>query len=254
LPTLGFKRENIFIVPVSIPEEWLRVEKRDRVVAASILWLGKFRRYKCPDHIVASMPAIVRAIPGAQLILAGRHDDRKYEADLLAMAHRLGIADSVQFCFDLSEDEKRSLVERSKVVVVPSSVEGFGIVVLEANSCGVPVVASSGVPESVVAHEGNGLRYTFGDSHALAAALIRLLGDNQLYDLLSERSSRFARSFDWQEVGSAFEKAIRTVSERRVIEPAWSPQAWVDRGGWVRQPEPSTSIEPAPAARRPNDG
>ena len=51
-PSIGFKAENIFLVPVSIRDEWLHVLNGSRTTEPTILWLGKLRRYKCPDHAI----------------------------------------------------------------------------------------------------------------------------------------------------------------------------------------------------------
>ncbi|MFQ5875324.1 MAG: glycosyltransferase family 4 protein, partial [Dehalococcoidia bacterium] len=144
-PSIGFRRENVFVVPVSVPEEWLNGGRAGQVSEPRILWLGKFRRYKCPHHVVQAMQEVVTQVPGAKLVLAGRHDDRKYEAGLKRLVEALRLTDHVEFRFNISEEHKRAILKTSRALVLPSSVEGFGIVVVEANACGVPVVASDGV-------------------------------------------------------------------------------------------------------------
>src|SRR5205823_6310199 len=133
----------------------------------TILWLGKLRRYKCPHHVVKALPAIRKAVPNARLVIAGRRDDLAYERELRDMVAGLALGDAVDFKFDLTEAEKRGVILSSRMLVLPSVVEGFGIVVLEANACGLPVVASSGVPVGAVTDGLNGLRYQFGDIPAI---------------------------------------------------------------------------------------
>jgi glycosyltransferase involved in cell wall biosynthesis len=94
-------------------------------------------------------------------------------------------------------------------LVLPSSVEGFGIVVLEANACGVPVIASSGVPEGAVRDGFNGLRYQFGDIRALADRIVHLLWDTALYSSLSKNASSNAERFSWSRVGADYERVVR---------------------------------------------
>ena len=165
---------------------------------------------------------VAAALPDARLILAGRHDDRGYEARLRRLVAKLGLGDAVEFRFDLSEEDKRTTLEEARVMVLPSSVEGFGIVVLEANARGVPVIASSGVPEGAVRHEHNGLRYTYGDIQALARAIVRVLDDSQSYAELSANGLEFAKQFAWREVGARFEEVVLKVSprERKVFDAA----------------------------------
>jgi glycosyltransferase involved in cell wall biosynthesis len=216
-PRIGFSPERVFLVPVSIREDWLVEPDPGRGAEPTILWLGKFRRYKCPHHAVLALREVVRRFPDARLILAGRHDDRNYERSIEMLVRRLGLEASVEFRFNISEAEKRTLLDTSRLLVLPSSVEGFGVVVLEANACGVPVLASSGVPEGAVKQGYNGLRYEFGDVEALAEAIVRVLTDDQLHDLLSRNAIDFARNFGWRGVGAQFERVVQRAADREGV-------------------------------------
>jgi glycosyltransferase involved in cell wall biosynthesis len=102
----------------------------------------------------------------------------------------------------------------ARILVVTSAVEGFGIVVLEANACGVPVVASSGVPEGAVRDGFNGLRYQFGDTKALSEALTHLLEDATLYRRLSRNALANVQRFRWSRVGAEFEQVVAAAATR----------------------------------------
>src|SRR5207245_905681 len=101
------------------------------------------------------------------------------------------------------------------VLVVPSAVEGFGIVVLEANACGVPVIASSGVPQGAVGDGVNGLRYQFGDIRALADAMAKLLTDDELHSSLSRSARNGAERYRWSRVGAEFGSVVSLAAARR---------------------------------------
>lgn len=213
-PKIGFRRENVFVVPVSIRDDWLNEPPQSRASEPSILWLGKLRRYKCPDHAVQAMALVVRQVKAARLVIAGRRDDLGYEKELRNLVGRLGLEASVDFRFDLSEEAKRSLIRESRIVVLPSAVEGFGIVVLEANALGVPVVASTGVPEGAVRDGVNGLRYPFGDIPALADRIVQLLQDDALYSQLSHDARDRSERFVWSRVGAEFEQVVSQLAAR----------------------------------------
>ncbi len=167
---IGFRPENVVLIPVSLTEEWLEYRPATQVTSPRIVWLGRFLRYKCPHHVLQAMQTVLATVPSAKLILAGRHTDARYERELMRLVDHLRLNESVEFKWNLTELEKRDLLKSCRVMVLPSSVEGFGIVVLEGNACGVPVVASSGVPSSVVKSGYNGLRYPFGDITLLGAS------------------------------------------------------------------------------------
>jgi glycosyltransferase involved in cell wall biosynthesis len=206
-PSIGFKTANIRVVPACIPEEWL-VDHPANVAEPKIVWLGKFRRYKCPDHAIRAMKEVVRAVPKARLVLAGFHDDRDYEAELRGLSTELGLQHAVEFQFEIPSDQKRALLDSCRALVMTSAVEGFGIVVLEANGRGVPVIASTGVPEGAVQDGVNGLRYRFGDVAALAQEMIRVCSDDGLHTTLSEASLVFARQFGWRKICGEYEDVL----------------------------------------------
>src|SRR5450759_1172697 len=97
---IGFRPENIFVVPVSIREEWIASSTPPPQPSPAsgegrkptVLWLGKLRRYKCPDHAVRAMAEVVRKVPRATLIIAGRRDDARYERQLRALVTELNLS------------------------------------------------------------------------------------------------------------------------------------------------------------------
>ncbi len=210
---LGFRPEQVWVVPPLALEEKglepsaLAVTQREPL----IVWLGKLRRYKCVHHAVEALARVARKDSRARLIVAGRRDDRGYEGMLRRIIDGLALAGRVDFLFDLSESAKFQLLGRARILVVPSPVEGFGIVILEANACGTPVVVSNGVPTDAVQQGYNGLRVPFGDIPALAEALLQLLSDDRLADALSHNAIVHARSFSKTSIQGRLEEALRSV-------------------------------------------
>lgn len=111
--------------------------------------------------------------------------DGPQRRELEQLADRLGISDRVTFHGMLSQEGVRHLLWDSNVFVLPSYVETFGVVFLEAMSTGLPVIATrSGGPESFV-DETVGILVDPGDVGALAAAL------RGIYETYSFYSSRW---------------------------------------------------------------
>jgi phosphatidylinositol alpha-mannosyltransferase len=160
------------------------------------------------------MPHVVDRVPNARLILAIRRDDENYERQLRGLVNELHLDGSVQFRINVSEQEKRDLFGLATGLVVPSAVEGFGIVVLEANALGVPVIASTGVPEGAVRDGFNGLRYEFGDVQALSDAIVRMLQDEGLHSELSRNGLANVQRYRWSRVGAEFERVVVAAAAR----------------------------------------
>jgi glycosyltransferase involved in cell wall biosynthesis len=205
---LGFRRDRVVVVPVSLRSEWFADPAPIEGRPARVVWLGSFTRWKCADHIVRALERVVREVPECTLVMAGKPLDRRLAGELKEIARQLGLSKRVEFRFDIGEEEKRRLLESARLLVMSSPIEGFGIVALEAGACGTPVVASSGVPESVVNEGYNGLRYPFGNLAALASSVCRLLRDDSLHARLAAANRRFARGFEWRQVGQQFERLL----------------------------------------------
>ncbi|MBZ0301839.1 MAG: glycosyltransferase [Anaerolineae bacterium] len=119
---------------------------------------------------------VLEALPDARLLIAG---DGPLRADLEAQAEALGLGDRVQF-LGWREDVPQ-LMTAFDLLLLPSLWEGFGLVILEAMACQIPVVASavSAIPEIMVDGE-TGLLAAPGDVDGLSRALVILLGDMPL--------------------------------------------------------------------------
>ena len=217
---LRFPLERIHVIPASIPDEWFTHAVSPHAAEPNVVCISNLRRYKGIHTLIQAFPSVLEEYPGARLVIVGRPVEEEYEDYLRDLISKLGMRKVVELKLGVSEDEKRSLLRDSRVLVLPSRREGFGIVVLEANACGLPVVASSGVPESAVRHGYNGLRYPFGDILALSESILRLLKDENLYAQLSRNSIAFAREFGWRKVGAQFEDLVKLTMKRHLQKEA----------------------------------
>jgi len=108
-----------------------------------IMTLGRMAgadRYKGFDEVLDAMPQLLQEFPDLVYLLAGDGPDRER---LVKKAEDLGIADNTVFTGMVAEEEKVDHYRLADAYVMPSRGEGFGIVLLEAMSCGVPVLAST---------------------------------------------------------------------------------------------------------------
>ncbi len=112
----------------------------------------------------------------AKLVLVGDGDERPAA---LSLAAELGLKDKVVFLG--KQDNVEELIPCADVLLLPSADESFGLVALEAMSCGVPVVGSrtGGLPE-VVADGVCGFLHPVGDVDAMASSALALLEDREL--------------------------------------------------------------------------
>lgn len=182
-PVLPAYRARCRVIPYGIPIERFdrhddaRVgEARRRFGPRIVLAVGRLVYYKGYDVLVEAMRHL-----DASLVLVG---DGPLGPALRQQANAAGVADRIHFLGELQNEEVAPLFAAADVFALPSVArsEAFGIVQLEAMACGTPVVntsLASGVPW-VSRHEETGLTVPPGDPRALAAALGRLLDDEEL--------------------------------------------------------------------------
>jgi glycosyltransferase involved in cell wall biosynthesis len=101
--------------------------------------LASTERYKGFDQVIELMPRLLKSFPALKYLIVGEGDDR---ARLEAKAKAFGVSDKVVFAGHIRESEKVAHYNLADVYVMPSTGEGFGIVLIEAAACGVPVVGS----------------------------------------------------------------------------------------------------------------
>jgi glycosyltransferase involved in cell wall biosynthesis len=111
-----------------------------------VVFLGRLTFQKGPDHFISAAGLVAKANPRARFVVCGTGDMMD---QLRAQAHSLGIEDRVHFAGFVDPAGVDAILSRSKVLVMPSVSEPFGLVALEAIRCGIPVILSkqSGVRE-----------------------------------------------------------------------------------------------------------
>jgi glycosyltransferase involved in cell wall biosynthesis len=101
-----------------------------------VVWTGRVHAQKGIDDLLATLKWLKARLPDFRAILIGKSKD-----ELEPIVRNLGLADNVTFSGLVSEEEKFRLVKCSRVFVMPSRYESWGIVIGEALASGVPVVA-----------------------------------------------------------------------------------------------------------------
>jgi glycosyltransferase involved in cell wall biosynthesis len=169
-----------------------------------LLFVGSLIPRKGLHDLLAALLRLGGA--GWELYMAGRLDvDPAYTRRIQHQAARGGLAQQVHFLGPVPEDELARLYARSHLVVLPSSYEGFGIVILEAMSFGVPVLATTAGAAAEIIHPGvDGLLVPAGRPPALAEALAGVLpAPGELERLSLQARRRFGQFPRWEDSARA---------------------------------------------------
>ena len=188
-----------------------------------VLALGRNTRQKRFDLLVRAWARIAARHPGSRLHIVGPGD----KTGLARLAARLGVSGSV--ALEGATDDVRDVLLGGSVLALSSRYEGFGMVLIEAMTCGVPVVAfdcHSG-PRDIIADGEDGFLVDSGDVTQLAERLDRLLGDAPLRQAMGDAAYRNVQRFSsaavmarWQ---ALFDGMLRARGARPLTPPAAPP-------------------------------
>ena len=173
----------------------------------TLMHISNFRPVKRVGDVIEIFVRVTKKI-NARLIMVGDGPDAGLAAH---KAQELGVADRVMFIGVV--DRVAPLLRAANLLLLPSQMESFGLVALEAMASGVVVIASDagGLPE-VVEHGVTGFLAPVGDVEKMAGYAIRLLSDRALCRAFSQAArKRAVERFDYHDIVSQYEAVYERV-------------------------------------------
>jgi glycosyltransferase involved in cell wall biosynthesis len=203
------KSEKMVVVPNGVD-----LRKIDDVRAEEkvydLLYAGRFSEHKRVDMLLKALSKVREEIPGTRCCIIGDGPEREW---LGKLAKELGIEEGVDFVRFLEREEDLIAgMKSSKIFVLPSTREGFGMSALEANACGLPVVtvrSEMNAASDLVENGLNGL--VCGPTPEEMAETILELLKGERYESLSEPSRKVAERYDWSLITDAIEREYEDV-------------------------------------------
>jgi len=173
--------ERLHVVPVGVDQDLFRpLEHVARIPGRLITTASADVTMKGLRYLLEAV-AKLRTERHVELVVIGRLKEGGPSARII---DELGLRDAVTFITGVPEERIIELYSEAQIAVVPSLYEGFSLPAIEAMSCGVPLVATSGgaLPEVVGEHNDTALIVPPGDSEAFASMLRTALDDQALRD------------------------------------------------------------------------
>lgn len=167
-----------------------------------VLGVGRVVEKKGFDLLIDAFERVARDQQEVGLVIGG---DGAARLGLMARARDLGLSDRVALPGMLSRGQVAWAMQKAAVFVLPSRVEPFGIVVLEALEAGRPVIVSGRGGASEIVRDGReGLVVDPFDSQALATAIGRVLGDAALRTRLISAGRSRVGDFAWDDITARY--------------------------------------------------
>lgn len=173
------------------PISWSESRKEPFVVAP-----GPIKPWKHHDHIIRAFSKVPEKW---RLVIFGSFETPAVEQSLRKLVRDSGQEDRIDLLGHVDDEIRVDLLRRSSICAVASEKEGWGLVAMEAQAAGSPVVGYNVVGLNEAVQSGRtGLLVPFGDWEALGAAMSLLAQDQELRKRLGTEAAQRARERDWE--------------------------------------------------------
>ncbi len=172
--------------------------------APIILAVGRLSKEKGFEYLLKAF-SLLKERSNARLVILG---EGKEDVNLKKLSKELGIDKKVLFLGFKYNPYK--YMKRSTIFVFPSLYESFGIAMVEAMSCGVPVIATKSYEgiENIIEHERTGLLINVGDEHVIAESMLRLLDDDGLRRRLSKEAKKKVLNYSVEKITKQYKAVL----------------------------------------------
>jgi glycosyltransferase involved in cell wall biosynthesis len=204
--TLGVPESSVTVIHCGVAKEFradclpldpLELSTTLGVQAPFLLYVGNLKPHKNITTLLRAFAYLRkdRKLPHSLLVVG---DDRRWKSSVLEECQRLGIRNCTTFISHVPQSLMPRIYTSADVLVMPSTIEGFGLPVLEAMACGTPVVSSRAASLPEVAGDA-ALYFDPSSPEDLAFHLERLVQSRELQVCLRKKGIEQAAKFSWQE-------------------------------------------------------
>ena len=192
----GIPERNIVVIPhgVLLSEKKISVKKNE---IKTIVYLGILSKDKGIEDVLKSF-FILNKKGKFNFWVIGKPETNNYRERIDKLIRKFNLERKIKFWGYVNQEKKFELLSRAQILVNPSVREGWGLVNIEANAVGTPVVAYNvaGIVDSVK-NGVSGIICKRNNARELAENVVRILNDERLYKKLQTGSLSWSKRFSW---------------------------------------------------------
>ena len=187
-----------------------KVESLLKVKSPRLITVSRFDKRKNHEKVIMALRNLKQKYPDIVYICIGYGDE---EDNLKKLVKELDLNLQVMFFKDISDDLKNALIAKSNIFVMPSiihkkSVEGFGIVYLEAAQYGVPSLGGKdGGASDAIDHNKTGLICDGNNLEDIYSSLDSMI-ENKKYIEFGKNAKEYVSKFEWKKILENYKKII----------------------------------------------
>jgi glycosyltransferase involved in cell wall biosynthesis len=176
----------------------------------SICYVGRLVKTKKVDVLINAISILKKELPDIECEIIGQGKERKH---LEQLAERSGVKDNISFLgFVKNAREVKKIIKSSTLFCLPSTVEGFGIVLIEAMASGTPYVCSDiEVLKEITGNGKGGFLFRRDNEKDLAEKLLLLLKNKKEYIKKVKEGKTLVKKYQWNKISLAVENLYKEV-------------------------------------------
>ena len=183
----------------------------------TIISVGALKNRKGYHISIPAVGEVKKRYPNLRYYIVGNQSGENYFDELKNLVKQYNLEKNVTFLADISDDELISLYHQADLFLltpinIDNNFEGFGLVYLEANACGLPVIGTFDCgAEDIIQNKYNGLIVPQGNIAQTAQALLTLLDDPAFAQKLGENGKEIARKMSWENTINQYLKIYKSI-------------------------------------------
>lgn len=212
-----FKKVDLVLSPSKYLQEFLKKKKlkvvylpnsiniksfpfnRNKIIPFSLLWVRAFTEIYNPELAVKTLYEVKKEFPLSRLTMIG--PDKGLLSDVTRLVKKLNLQDSVDILGPINNDDLYKYYQTHSIFLNTTSYESYGVAVMEAASCGIPIISTSvGELPFLWKDNENILLIEKFDKQIMANAVFCLFKSNDLCLKLSKNAKLNSENYDWKNI------------------------------------------------------
>lgn len=211
LVSYGIKKSKIKYFPNGISSEELVPIKTTKALDENnlkrkfiITYTGRFEEYKGIQQVISILPKLKKIKPSVRFVVMGRGGS--YLDNLRTLAKNLEVEQFVIFLINPSDKVRDEILTGSKIFIMPSRWEAFGISILEAMSKKCAIISTKTEGGSFLVKDGeNGFTFKFDDKKTLLKSIEILMKDSKLLMNFQKKNYEVAKNYQWDKISEDYQ-------------------------------------------------